>query len=79
MSEVQVFNFANGIKEELSISYQEYLNYLAAAISATKTLGSENMDLNSLEEKINAVKVDQELVEKLVESSRSCLGELQIE
>ena len=79
LSDAEVFYFASGIKEELSISYQEYLNYLAAAIVATKKLGTENMSLNSLEEKVKAVKIDQVLVEKLVESSRSCLSELRIE
>ncbi|KPJ94693.1 MAG: hypothetical protein AMJ53_04725 [Gammaproteobacteria bacterium SG8_11] len=79
MTDAEVFNLANQIKKERTISYDEYLDYLAAAISAIKILESENANLSSLEEKIKGVKVNQDLVKKLVESSRSCLSELQIQ
>lgn len=78
MIDAEVFSLANRIQRDLTISYDEYLQYLAAAISATKILGSKVTDLNLLEEKVKGVKVNQGLVKKLVESSRSCLGELQI-
>jgi len=77
MTDAEVFDLANSIKDDLTISYDEYLGYLAAAIKAIKILGSETHELDELKAKVKGVKVDLGLVQKLIESSRLYFAEWQ--
>jgi len=76
MTNQEIFALANNIKKGVTISYDEYVKYLAAAIEAIKILGAESPEIEEVEKKIKGVKPDQELVNKLVEKSRSCLSDL---
>ena len=77
MSDAEVFKLANQIKDKLTINYNEYLQYLASAIKATEKLGGTIPEQEQLEQKLAGVKVNAELVNKLVESTRQHLSELQ--
>jgi hypothetical protein len=77
MSDTEIFKLANNIKDNLEISYDDYLEYLAAAIKAMEILGIESPDQEKLEENLKGINVDQSLTNKFVESSRSCLADLQ--
>ena len=74
MTNQEIFELANNIKQDLTISYDEYVMYLAAAIEAIKILGAESPELKEIEKKTKGLEPDRDLVNKLVEKSRSCLG-----
>lgn len=76
MSANQVFDLANTIREHLTISYDEYLHYLAAAVQAIKDIGEGERISAELHNEIRGIKVDSTQVKELVENSRRCINKL---
>jgi hypothetical protein len=77
MSDQQIFDLANKIRQDLTGSYEEYLVYLASAIEAIRLLAVDSEELMEFAEKLEGVKPDPGLVRILVDRSRSCRENLE--
>lgn len=76
MSTHEVFDLANHIKDRLTISYDEYVQYLASAVQAMKELGIEAEMSVELLYKLQNIQADQEQVKALVTNARHCFSDL---
>ena len=76
LSSHEIFNLANHIKERLTISYDEYVQYLASAIQAMKELNIETEISVELLYKLQNIQPDQEQVKALVANARRCFSDL---
>ena len=76
MSTKDVFDRANRIQERLTISYDEYIQYLASSIQAMKLLGVEDLISDELHSRIKGVQSDPVQVTELVTNTRRYLSEL---
>ena len=76
MSAKEIFGKANRIRERLSISYDEYIQYLASSVQAMKLLGVEELVSDELRNRIKDVQPDPAQVKELVTNTRRYLSEL---
>ena len=76
MSTHEIFELANHIKERLTISYDEYIHYLASVVQAMKELGIEGDMSVELLYKLQNIQADPELVKTLVANTRHCIADL---
>lgn len=76
MSSHEIFNMANHIKDHLTISYDEYVQYLASVVQAMKELGIETqMSVEHLY-KLQDIQADPAQVKALVANARHYLADL---
>ena len=76
MSDNEVFDTANSIKNKLLPGYDEYVRYIVAMVQAMKEIGVKPQISEELLNKIKDIQADPALVEELVENSRHCHAEL---
>lgn len=76
MSTHEVFDLANHIKDRLTISYDEYVQYLASVVQAMKELGIEAEMSVELLYKLQDIQADLEQVKALVANARRCFSDL---
>ena len=76
MNAKEVFGTANRIRERLTISYDEYIQYLASSVQAMKVLGVEELVSDELRNRIKDVQSDPAQVKELVTNTRRYLSEL---
>jgi len=76
MSAKEVFDTAKQIQQRLTISYDEYIQYLASSIEAMKLLGVEDLVSDELRNRIKGVQPDPAQVKELVTNTRRYLSEL---
>jgi hypothetical protein len=76
MSAKEVFGTANRIREHVTISYDEYIQYLASSVQAMKVLGVEDLVSDELRNRIKDVQSDPAQVKELVTNTRRYLSEL---
>ena len=76
MSANEIFDMANQIKERMTISYDEYIQYLASSVYAMKDLGVEALVPEELRNRIKGTQADPALVKELVVNSRHSLAEM---
>jgi hypothetical protein len=76
MSANEIFDTANHIKERLTISYDEFIQYLASSFHAMKDLGVEAHVPEKLRNKVKGTQADPALVKELVANSRLSLAEM---
>ena len=79
MSVNEIFDNANRIQKRLTISYDEYIQYLAASVQAMKELGVEALIAEDLRNRIKDTKADPSQVRELVTNTRRFLSELSCE
>ena len=76
LSEKEIFNLAVDIKNKLTMSYEEYLQFMASVVEAMKVLGV-NAELS--EEVLGAIgdiEADPGRIQALIDRTRQCLTEL---
>lgn len=76
MSVNEIFDTANRIQKRLTISYDEYIQYLASSVQAMKDLGVDALIAEELRNRIKDTKADPSQVKKLVTNTRRYLSEL---
>lgn len=76
VNEKKIFDMAYNIKKDLSIEYDEYIQYLASAIKAMKLIGVNTEEADKLYTQVKDIKPNPLIVKELVKSSRQCLREL---
>ena len=76
MSSDEIFELANNIKDRLTTSYDEYVQYLASAVQAMSELDVDELASDELRNKLKDIKPDSAQVKKLVEDARCCRAEL---
>ena len=76
MSGKEVFDMANQIKERLTISYDDYIQYLASSAQAMKMLGVRKLLSDELRKRIKGIQADPVQVKELVTNTRGYLSEL---
>jgi len=76
MSAKEIFDTANHIQERLTVSYDEYLQYLSSSIQAMKVLGVEHLVSDELRSRIKGGQSDPVQVKELVTNTRRYLSEL---
>ncbi len=76
MNAKDIFDTAHQIQERLTISYDEYIQYLASSIQAMKVLGVEDLVSDELRSRIKGVQSDPAQVKELVTNTRRYLSEL---
>ena len=76
MNTHEVFNLANHIKDRLTISYDEYVQYLASVVQAMKELDIEADISVELLYKLQNIKPDPERVKALVASALRSFSDL---
>ena len=77
MNAKEVFDTANRIRERLTISYDEYIQYLASSVQAMKVLGvEEELVSDELRNRIKDIQPDPAQVKELVTNTRRYLSEL---
>ena len=79
MSVNELFDTANRIQKRLTISYDEYIQYLAASIQAMKELGVDALITEDLRNRIKGTNADPAQVRELVTNTRRYLSELSCE
>jgi len=76
MSSHEIFDMANDIRDYLTISYDEYVQYLASAFQAIKELGIKEQMPEEYLFTLKDVQADPEQVKELVASAHRCFAEL---
>lgn len=76
MSTHEVFDLANHIKDRMTISYDEYIQYLASVVQAMKELGIEAEISVELFYKLQNIQPDPEQVKSLVANAHRCFSDL---
>lgn len=76
MSEKEVFNMANDIRDYMDTGYNEYMKYLASAVQAMKEIGVGESVSEELYAFTKDVQSDSAQVKKLTEDTRRCFSEL---
>ena len=76
MSANEIFDLANTIKDQLTSTYDEHVQYLASAVQAMKEIGVGEQVSEEFQNRIKGIKADPVRVEELVENSRRVFMEL---
>lgn len=76
MDTPDLFKFSYLLSEHLTISYDDYLIYLASALQAMKAIGVKAKDFDQLTDKLKNIKPDEQQVKMLIEVSQQSLNEL---
>jgi hypothetical protein len=76
MDPKQVFEAAVAIREQLTIDYQSYVAYLAAAVAAMQELGVSADISDEIAGEIRNIKPDPSHVKTLIDNTRRCLTDL---
>ena len=79
MNVKEIFDMANRIKQRLTMSYDEYIQYLASSIQAMKELGVKDLISDEFRNRIKDVQSDPALVKELVTDTRRYFSELSCE
>ena len=76
MSTKEVFALAGEIKSKLTMSYDEYLQFMASAVEAMRELGVDTLLGEDAAVIIDAIEPDPTRVKVMIERTRLCLTEL---
>ena len=76
MNAKEIFEMANKIRERLTISYDEDIQYLASSIEAMKELGVEELVSDGLRNRVRGVQPDPTQVKELVTKTHRYLSDL---
>ncbi len=76
MSANEIFVLANTIKDQLTTTYDEHIQFLASAVQAIQEIGMGEHVSAEFRNKIKGIKADPEQVKELVANSRRCFAEL---
>lgn len=72
----EIFDLANTIREKYSMSYEDYLTYLASSLKAIGMLGLEDLIPSDMTARIKDIPADNKLANRMMDNAKQCYREL---